>query len=112
MVILAHLNSLQVLPLILPEFHLMHTDSNRYSPYAAVVRSVCWCLVWRLQCVNVVIWKMTFAKSFNFADWEPNLYTTCTCWCIMKALWYSVNVVIGLQIQLCETINFGYINMF
>jgi hypothetical protein len=28
--------------------------------------------------VNVVIWKMTLAKSFNFADWEPNIYTTYT----------------------------------
>ena len=56
----------------------MHTDSNRYSPNAAVVRSVCWCLVWRLQCVNVVIWKMTLAKSFNFADWELHIFTTCT----------------------------------
>jgi len=63
---------------MLPEFYLMHTDSNRYSPNAAVVRSVCWCLVWRLQCVNVVIWNMTLAKSFNFADWEPNIYTTYT----------------------------------
>lgn len=63
---------------MLPEFHLMHTDSNRYSPNASVVRSVSWCLVWRrLQCVNV-IWKMTHAKSFNFADWEQNIYGTYT----------------------------------
>ena len=28
--------------------------------------------------MNVVIWNMTLAESFNFADWEPNIYTTYT----------------------------------
>lgn len=28
--------------------------------------------------MNVVIWKMTLARSFNFADWEPNIYTAYT----------------------------------